>query len=104
MIAMRSNERDLAAAPGGAGAVATTVLAGLLSSGLALAAPATAPPATTAPAVSAPATGAAASATPANAAPASAAPATVDDSDPGKLIETAAQAMLSDLDAHRAEY
>jgi len=30
--------------------------------------------------------------------------AVVDDSDPGRLIETAAQAMLSDLDAHRAEY
>jgi phospholipid transport system substrate-binding protein len=28
----------------------------------------------------------------------------VNDSDPGKLIETAAQAMLSELDAHRDEY
>jgi phospholipid transport system substrate-binding protein len=33
-----------------------------------------------------------------------AAPAAVDDTDPGQLIDTAAKAMLSDLDAHRAEY
>lgn len=42
------------------------------------------------------ASGAAASATDAGA--------TVDTSDPGKLIESAAHAMLTDLDAHRAEY
>ena len=49
-----------------------------------------------------PAAGEAASAAPA-AAPA-AAPVEVVDSDPGKLIETAAQAMLAELDAHRAEF
>ena len=38
------------------------------------------------------------------AAPAAAAPAAVDASDPGKLIESAAREMLTDLDAHRAEY
>ncbi|MBS0387565.1 MAG: ABC transporter substrate-binding protein [Proteobacteria bacterium] len=36
--------------------------------------------------------------------PAAAAPVAVDDSDPGQLIETAAQAMLRELDAHRDEY
>jgi phospholipid transport system substrate-binding protein len=43
----------------------------------------------------------------ANAAPAAApaaAPVAVVDTDPGKLIETAAQAMLAELDAHRAEF
>jgi len=40
---------------------------------------------------------------PAAAAPA-AAPVEVVDTDPGKLIETAAQAMLAELDAHRAEF
>jgi len=38
------------------------------------------------------------------AAAAAAAPAAVDASDPGKLIESAAREMLTDLDAHRAEY
>jgi len=38
------------------------------------------------------------------AAAAGAAPAAVDASDPGKLIESAAREMLTDLDAHRAEY
>jgi phospholipid transport system substrate-binding protein len=33
-----------------------------------------------------------------------AAPVAVDNTDPGQLIDTAAKAMLSDLDAHRAEY
>jgi phospholipid transport system substrate-binding protein len=49
-----------------------------------------------------PAAARAATTTPA-AAPA-AAPAAVVDTDPGKLIETAAQAMLAELDAHRAEF
>jgi phospholipid transport system substrate-binding protein len=43
----------------------------------------------------------------ANAPPAAApaaAPVTVVDTDPGKLIETTAQAMLAELDAHRAEF
>jgi phospholipid transport system substrate-binding protein len=43
----------------------------------------------------------------ANAPPAAApaaAPVAVVDTDPGKLIETAAQAMLAELDAHRAEF
>ena len=41
--------------------------------------------------------------TPTAAAPA-AAPVEVVDTDPGKLIETSAQAMLAELDAHRAEF
>jgi phospholipid transport system substrate-binding protein len=44
-----------------------------------------------------------AAAAPAAAVPA-AAPVAVVDTDPGQLIDTAAKAMLSDLDAHRAEY
>ena len=36
--------------------------------------------------------------------PAFATVAAVVDTDPGQLIESAAQAMLADLDAHRAEY
>lgn len=89
---MRTNDPDRAPCTGAVRAAAV-MLAGLLASGLALAAPA----ATTPPAGGAPAT--------APAAPASGPPPTVvDDSDPGKLIETAAQAMLNDLDAHRAEY
>jgi phospholipid transport system substrate-binding protein len=49
-----------------------------------------------------PAAGQAASAAPTTA-PA-AAPVAVVDTDPGKLIETAAQAMLAELDAHRADF
>ena len=45
-----------------------------------------------------------ASAAPAAVAPAAAAPVAVVDTDPGQLIETAAQAMLNELDAHRDEY
>jgi len=49
--------------------------------------------------------GAAAQATAAQAAAAEAStPVAVVDSDPGKLIDTAAQAMLQELDAHRADY
>jgi phospholipid transport system substrate-binding protein len=89
---MRSNEPGMPPATATAAPRAVVVtLAGLLASGLA-------------PAATAPPTGGAA-APGAAAAPASNAPAAVvDDSDPGKLIETAAQAMLTDLDAHRAEY
>jgi phospholipid transport system substrate-binding protein len=36
--------------------------------------------------------------------PANAAPVAVVDTDPGQLIDTVAQAMLHDLDAHRADY
>ena len=53
------------------------------------------------PALAAVAVAAAAPATPTT--PAVAAPAVVD-TDPGQLIESAAQAMLADLDAHRADY
>jgi phospholipid transport system substrate-binding protein len=71
----------------------TNMIAALMLGAALAAAPvhAAAPAAATAPGTAA--TPAAASSTPA-----------VDDSDPGRLIETAAQAMLSDLDAHRAEY
>ena len=44
------------------------------------------------------------SSTPAGAAAPAAAPVAVVDTDPGQLIDTAAKAMLSELDAHRAEY
>ncbi len=90
---MRSNEWVPVAAGGGTGAPVVAALAGILFAGLlpaGLAAAAT-------PTAAAPAAAASASA-------AATAPATVDDSDPGRLIETAAGAMLSDLDAHRAEY
>jgi phospholipid transport system substrate-binding protein len=51
-----------------------------------------------------PAIAAAAPAAVAPAAAPAAAPVAVVDTDPGQLIDTAAKAMLSDLDAHRAEY
>jgi phospholipid transport system substrate-binding protein len=92
---MRSNESMPMKATGVACVAAAMALAGLLAprvlpaAGQATAAPQAATPA--------PATGAAASS-------ATSAPAAVDTSDPGKLIESAAQAMLTDLDAHRAEY
>lgn len=86
---MRSNESGLTTAPKLARAAAAMILAALPVPVLAVAAP---------PAAGVSASGAT------SAAPANAAPATVDNSDPGKLIESAAQAMLSDLDAHRAEY
>jgi phospholipid transport system substrate-binding protein len=47
---------------------------------------------------------AAPAATAAAAAPAAAGEANVDTSNPGRLIETAANSMLQDLDAHRADY
>lgn len=68
--------------------VLLVVLAAVCASGRALAAPGAA------------ATPAAVTA----AAPAAAAPPAVVDTDPGQLIETAAQAMLRELDAHRDEY
>jgi phospholipid transport system substrate-binding protein len=90
---MRSNEWIRIAAGGKTSRAVVAALAGALAAGLLparlAAAVTTAAPA---PTITAPTSAAAT------------APATVDDSDPGKLIETAAQAMLSDLDAHRAEY
>ena len=85
---MPRNKRSERAKVKSAAAVAALWLATLLVAGAARSAVAAA---TAAPAV-APA-----------AAPA-AAPVAVVDTDPGELIDTAAKAMLSDLDAHRADY
>ena len=82
---MRSNNFQGAAATGVAARTAAAMLALLPALGAvaAVAAPVSATPAVAAPAVAAP---------------------DVVDTDPGQLIESAAQAMLADLDAHRAEY
>ena len=86
---MRNQQQASNVAPArGILAVALAMLMGAGTGALADAAPVT--------------TGGTAPAAPAAAA--AAAPAAVDASDPGKLIESAAREMLTDLDAHRAEY